>query len=94
MEEPEPAKQCLLCGGKLRKFTKHTDWAGRRFHLRCWIDLESSHLDCSTYFAKLKTTYEKLETKRPLVGRSKYIKRKGIKLEFIDFEKPVTLYFD
>ncbi len=92
MSNASECKTCLACGGKLRKFTKTEDWDERQFHLNCWDSLISAHVDTSLYFKKLNEKYEKLEVK---VARRKnrYLKRKGVKLEFKEFDKPITLDF-
>ena len=30
---------CQHCSKPIRKFTKHTDWDCRKYHLKCWKQL-------------------------------------------------------
>ena len=88
----DECKLCLGCGGKLRKFTKTSEWNDRQFHLNCWDSVINSQMDTSLYFKKLNDQYEKLE-KKVTRRKNRYLKRKGIKLEFINFDTPVILDF-
>lgn len=39
---------CLHCSKKIRNFTARSDWGSRKYHLKCWKDIQDHNrfLEC------------------------------------------------
>jgi len=104
--DDDDVKHCIACGGKLRRLSKTKDWEDRQFHINCFNSIVSTHMDCASHFKNMSKKYEKLKALKdknnsddisngkPVHKKNRYLKRKGIGLNFIEFPAPVTLYFD
>jgi len=44
--------KCEKCNKSIKNFTKHEDWPNRKYHLKCWNEIQNDN-----YIAKLYKKY-------------------------------------